>query len=83
MRSLSGILERLGTGVVILPERAPDPSEASNPFYAEVLDGHVGYMRLGVLTAANLKAMDANLQSFREKKIDAVVIDLLAQADDE
>ncbi len=48
------------------------------PFYAEVLDGHIGYMRLGALTAANLKSMDASLQTFRGKKIDAVVIDLRA-----
>lgn len=75
---LTGVMSRLGTGVVVLPERAPESSEASNPFYAEVLDGHVGYMRFGALTAANLKAMDANVQTFRGKKIDAVVIDLRA-----
>ena len=75
---LAGVLARLGTGVLVLPERAPESSEASSPFYAEVLDGHVGYMRLGALTAPNLKAMDANLQTFRGKKVDAVVIDLRA-----
>ena len=61
-----------------MTERAAEPSEASSPFFAEVLDGHIGYMRLGALTAANLKAMDANLQTIRGKKVDAVVIDLRA-----
>lgn len=75
---LSGLLLQLGTGVVVLPERAPESSEASNPFYSEILDGHVGYLRLGVLTAPNLKAMDTNLQTFGGKKVDAVVIDLRA-----
>jgi C-terminal processing protease CtpA/Prc len=74
---LSGILQRLGTGVQILPERA-NVSEASCPFYAEILDGHVGYLRLGVLTPTNLKALDTNLQTFTAKKVDALVIDLRA-----
>src|SRR4051812_34209015 len=42
---LSGILLRLGTGVQLLPERAADPSEKSPSFWAEILDGHVGYLR--------------------------------------
>ncbi|MDQ6765943.1 MAG: S41 family peptidase [Verrucomicrobiota bacterium] len=75
---LSGILMRLGTGVVILPERSPEPSGPSNAFYAEVLDGHIGYLRLGALNPQNLKAMDANLQTFTAKKVDAVVVDLRA-----
>jgi hypothetical protein len=75
---LSGILLRLGTGVQILPDRAAEASDASSPFFAEVLDGHAGYLRLGALNAANLKAMDSDLQTFISKKVDALVIDLRA-----
>ncbi|HMJ06115.1 MAG TPA: S41 family peptidase [Chthoniobacterales bacterium] len=73
---LSGVLARLGHGVVLLSERPPEASAATNPFYGEILDNHIGYLRLGALTSPNLEALDANLQTYRGKKIDAVVIDL-------
>lgn len=75
---LSGVLSRLGRGVMLLPERAPEVSEATNPFFGEILDSHVGYLRLGALTPANLQALDTNLQTYGGKKIDAVVMDLRA-----
>src|SRR5919206_1753181 len=43
--AFEGILTRLGRGVVLLPGANADSSEAAAPFYAEVLDGHVGYLR--------------------------------------
>ncbi|CAN5596838.1 hypothetical protein BH20VER1_BH20VER1_29510 [soil metagenome] len=73
---LAGILARLGRGVMLLPQPAADPTEAAHPFYSEVLEGHVGYVRLGALTPVNLQAMDAALQTFAGKKIDALVVDL-------
>jgi C-terminal processing protease CtpA/Prc len=75
---LTGLLTRLGRGALLLPERSPDVSEATNPFHGELLDGHVGYLRLGALTAANLQAMDARMQEFAGKKLDAIVLDLRA-----
>lgn len=75
---LAGVLARLGRGAMILPERAPGNSAASNPFFGEILEGHVGYLRLGALAAPNLQAMDANLQAFDAKKIDALIVDLRA-----
>lgn len=75
---LSGILARLGRGMMILSERAAETSEGSSPFFGEILDGHIGYARFGALTAANLQAMDASLQTYSAKKVDAVVIDLRA-----
>ncbi|MBA2432196.1 MAG: hypothetical protein H0V56_08785 [Chthoniobacterales bacterium] len=75
---LAGILARLGRGVMLLPQRPADPTEAAHPFYSEVLDEHIGYLRLGALTPANLQAMDAALQAFAAKKIDALVVDLRA-----
>ena len=75
---LAGVLARLGRGVMLLPERAPEATETTKPFYGEILDGHIAYLRLGALTAANLQALDANLKTFAGKKVDAAVIDLRA-----
>ncbi|MFL6569634.1 MAG: S41 family peptidase [Chthoniobacterales bacterium] len=75
---LSGVLERLGPGVTIFAQRAPQPNESTNPCYGELIEGHVGYIRLGALTPANLQALDVHLQNMRTKKVDAAVIDLRA-----
>src|SRR5947207_2839583 len=52
--------------------------EAPIAFYNEILDGHIGYLRLGSLNSANLRALDKGLSSFAAKKVDALVIDLRA-----
>lgn len=75
---LSGLLNRLSGGAALLVESASDHSDATNQFHGELLDGHVGYLRPGALTSANLQAVDASLQSFAGKKMDAVVLDLRA-----
>lgn len=74
---LTGVLARLGNGVMLLADRAA-ANEAPAPFYGEVLEGRVGYLRLGALNAANLAALDAELKKFGEKKIEAAVVDLRA-----
>lgn len=76
--TLAGVLSRLGHGVMLLPEKAPEVTETTNPFFGEVLGNHIGYLRLGALTPANLQALDAYLQKMDRKKIDALVIDLRA-----
>ena len=73
---LSGLMTRLGRGVMILGGRSNEAPEAESPFFAEILEGHIGYLKLGALNAANLKSTDTNLQTFGAKKIDALVIDL-------
>jgi hypothetical protein len=78
--SFEAVLARLGRGVVLLPNPGTEPTPPPTPFYGEILDGHVGYFRLGDLTPANLDALDTDLQRFAEKKGDAVVIDLRASA---
>lgn len=77
---LSGLLARLGRGVMILPERTATSADTAAPLYAEILDGHIGYVRFGALTPANVKALDTNLQNFGSKKVDAVVVDLRASS---
>jgi hypothetical protein len=76
--AFEGILTRLGRGVVLLPSANAESAEAAVPFYAEILDSHVGYLRLGVLNKANLDALDTNLKDFAAKKVDAVVLDFRA-----
>jgi len=76
--TLQGLIARLGRGVVLLPNNTAAPADASSPLYSEVLDGHIGYLRLGALTAANLQAMDAALKNFATQKVDALLIDLRA-----
>ena len=77
---LHGIMERLGPGAMIFADRAPQPNETTAPFFGEVLEGHIAYLRCGALTPANLQALDANLQGLRAKKPDAAVIDLRASS---
>ncbi|HEY0370149.1 MAG TPA: S41 family peptidase, partial [Chthoniobacterales bacterium] len=75
---LVGLLDRIGPGVMFFSERAPQPNESTNPVYGELIDGHIGYLRFGALTAANLQTLDTHLQNMRAKKADAAVIDLRA-----
>src|SRR5437588_850506 len=78
--TFEGLLTRLGRGVVLLSDAAADPAEPATPFYGEIIEGHIGYLRLGTLSRANLDALDANIQTFGVKKVDAVVLDLRASA---
>ncbi len=74
--TFEGILARLGRGVILLPGPAKESGEPASAFFGEVLEGHIGYVRLGDLTRKNLEALDTGLKSFESKKIDAMIIDL-------
>jgi C-terminal processing protease CtpA/Prc len=76
--TFEGILTRLGRGAVLLSASAAEPAEPAAPFFGEILEGHVGYLRLGALVHPNLDALDGKLKAFAEKKVDALVIDLRA-----
>jgi hypothetical protein len=75
---LAGVLLRAGAGVMLLAQPGADAPAANAPLFAEVLEEHIGYVRLGALTPPNLQALDSNLQTFVTKKVDAVVVDLRA-----
>lgn len=75
--TLEGALSRLG-GVALLNDPAASPSDTPPPFYSDIVLGHVGYLRLGDLSRANLESMDASLQTFAAKKVDAIALDLRA-----
>ncbi len=76
---LMGLRARLGPGFMILPANTAE-SETNNPFFSDVIENHIGYLRVGALTPANLKSMDTALQDFGTKKVDAVVLDLRASS---
>jgi hypothetical protein len=79
--TLEGLLVRQSRGVMLLPPPSrgeSGPAETAAPFYGEIFEGHVGYLRPGALNAANLKAMDKKLDELASKKVDAVIVDLRA-----
>lgn len=76
--TIQGLMVRLPHGVMLLPNRESAAMEAPIAFYSEILEGHIGYLRLGSLNSVNLQALDKSLGSFAAKKVDALVIDLRA-----
>lgn len=73
---LEGLLGRLGPGAQLYLENPAVPEEGNIRFLAEVLDGKIGYIRLGKLDADMLTQLDAVLAGFEDKKIRSVVLDL-------
>lgn len=74
--TLQGLLERLAPGVSISAGRPAD--QQPSPFRAEVLDGRIGYLRLGSLAKGNVAEMDAALLNFNAKLLKSLVLDLRA-----
>jgi hypothetical protein len=74
--TVEGMLIRQGHGLMLLPSRESGP--ADSPFYSEVFDARVGYLRFGALNNANLKTLDKKLEELASKKIGAMIIDLRA-----
>ncbi len=75
--TVQGTIERLAPGAAILQAPAADQQTAS-PFRSEVLDGRIGFARLGATTPANVAELDAALVKFTEKKLGSLVLDLRA-----
>src|SRR6059058_4990253 len=75
--TLEGLLTRLHGGAMLLPGKTTN-AESPAPCYSEVLENHIGYVRIGSLSPDNLGALDKALTDFGAKKIDAIVIDLRA-----
>jgi hypothetical protein len=76
--TLTGLLVRMPGGLVLLPDRETAAPESAAPFYSEIFEGHIGYLRLGELNGANLKELDKKLQEFGQRKVDAMIVDLRA-----
>jgi hypothetical protein len=76
--TVEGLVVRLPRGVMLLPAKETAPAEAPGVFYSEIIGGHIGYVRVGSLNAANLQALDKNLSNFAAKNVNAVIVDLRA-----
>ncbi len=74
--TLRGLLESLEPGADLIGGKPP--SEKVSPFRSEILDGDIGYVRLGSLRTENLAQLDAALQDFTAKKVNGIVLDLRA-----
>jgi len=63
---------------MLLPAKENTSAETPSLFYSEIVGGHMGYVRLGSLNAANLQALDKSLGNFAAKNVNAVIVDLRA-----
>ena len=81
--TLQGLMVRLGHGLMVLPDKANAVTEPAAPFYGEVLDNHIGYLRPGSLSNANLQMMDKKLVEFSSKKVDGLIVDLRSSSTDD
>lgn len=75
--TVEGLIARLGRGVMVLPN-GQTPGATNAPFYSEMLEGKIGYLRPGTLDDESLKKADASLKSFTAQKMDALILDLRA-----
>jgi hypothetical protein len=76
--TVEGLIMRLPRGVMLLPARENAPPETPTVFYSEIIGGHVGYVRVGSLNAANLQALDKSVANFAAKNVNALIVDLRA-----
>jgi len=84
--TVSGLLEALGRGAVIVKPEAPSTnstkaaateSKPTGPLArAEIIDPHIGYIRLADVTEGTPAALDAELKSFTDAKVLGYVLDL-------
>jgi Peptidase family S41 len=76
--TVEGLVTRLPRGLMLLPAKENAPTEAGAALYSEIIGGHIGYVRIGSLNAANLQALDKSLSNFAAKNVNALVVDLRA-----
>jgi len=76
--TVEGLIMRLPRGVMLLPARENATAETPTVFYSEIIGGHVGYVRVGSLSAANLQALDKGIANFAAKNVNALIVDLRA-----
>ena len=81
--TFQGLMARLGHGLMVVPDKASVPAPTTTPFYGEILDEHIGYVRPGSLQNASLQLLDKKLVEFSSKKIDGLIIDLRSSATDD
>jgi hypothetical protein len=75
--TLEGLIVRLAPGASILQAQTANTT-GSSPFREEILDGRIGYVRLGALSKSTAGELDAALKNFSEKMLKSAVLDLRA-----
>jgi hypothetical protein len=75
--TVEGLIMKLPHGVMLLPAKENAP-ETPTLFYSEIIGGHIGYVRVGSLNAANLQALDKSVANFAAKNVNALIMDLRA-----
>lgn len=78
--TLQGLMVRLGHGLMVLPDKSNALKQPTALLYGEVLDDHIGYLRLGSLSNANLQTMDKKLVEFASKKVNGLIVDMRSSA---
>ncbi|MGH8093364.1 MAG: S41 family peptidase [Chthoniobacterales bacterium] len=73
--TLEGLLTRFGPGVRLLPAR-PAVTPTPAPFYREIINGRIGYLRPGDLSRSQIGELDTTLRGFASKNVDAIILDL-------
>jgi peptidase S41-like protein len=81
--TFQGLMARLGHGLMVVPDKAALPAPPATPFYGEILDEHIGYVRPGSLQNASLQLLDKKLVEFSSKKIDGLILDLRSSSTDD
>jgi peptidase S41-like protein len=76
--TVEGLIMKLPHGVMLLPAKENAPAETPTLFYSEIIGGHIGYVRVGSLNAANLQALDKSVANFAAKNVNALIMDLRA-----
>ena len=76
--TVEGLLVRLPRGITLSAGKESAPA-APNSFYSELINGRIGYVRLGTLNNANLQSFDKALTGFAAKKVNDLVVDLRAK----
>jgi hypothetical protein len=76
--TLQGLLVRLSKGILLLPAKVTPAADVTAPLFAEVVEGHIGYLRAGGLNGANVQTLDKRLADFAAKKVNALIVDLRA-----
>ncbi len=92
--TISGLLQRLENGALLLPVSRPAPAPGANPapgnpalaareevpgdFRSEIFPNRSGYLRLGALSKEHVADLDKALKDFVSAKLPAVILDLRA-----
>src|SRR3954462_13209337 len=78
--TFQGLTVRLGHGLMVFADKPSAAIEPAAPFFGEVLENHIGYLRTGSLNNTNLQNLDKKLIEFSSKKVVALILDLRSSA---